>query len=159
MTGVSDDHLGFGAPDAEGFQPWLVQDQGRFIRIYDSVRVRPEGPATVRVRVDVGHGEANIADNIHGGFILAFIDQAPFCAAFLLGRLPAGGAVTIGASAAFIAPGRTDTPLDAVVEIIGETGRMLFVRGMMEQDGRNVASFEATLRKTPTRANQVIADG
>jgi acyl-coenzyme A thioesterase PaaI-like protein len=113
----------------------------------------------VRVRVDIGQPEANIADNIHGGFILAYIDQAPFCAAFLLDRLPAGGAVTLAASAAFIAPGRTDMPLDALVEIIGETGRMLFVRGMMEQEGRNVASFEATLRKTPTRADRIAAEG
>lgn len=139
---------GFGVADAEGFRPWLAPDRGRFIRIFDDVRVRVEGPAVVRVRVGIGMTEANIGDNIHGGFILAFVDQAPFCATFVLGRLPPGGAVTLSASATFIGPGRIDRPLDAVVEIIGETGRMLFLRGMMEQEGRPVASFEATLRKT-----------
>ncbi len=133
-------------PDEEGFCLWRPATGG-FIDIYGPVRVRTEGPATARCRVETGPARANIIGAIHGGFILAYVDQAVFCGPFLLGRLSRGGAVTLSANVTFIAPGTIDRPLDAVVEIVGESGRMMFLRGLMEQDGRTVASFEATLRK------------
>ena len=99
-----------------------------------------------------GRRHTNISGHVHGGFMLAFVDQAIFCGPFLCGRMPPGGSVTLSASTTFIAPALPDVALDAVVDIAGESGRMMFLRGLMEQDGRTVAQFDATLRKTPGRA-------
>ena len=50
----------------------------------------------------------------------------------------------------FLGAGTIDQPLDAVAEILRETGRLAFLRGTIEQDGNLIAAFSATIRK-PTR--------
>ena len=147
----------FDPPDADGFSLWRAPEEGRFLDSFGPLRVRAEGEERVRCRVTAGRGQSNIADAIHGGFILAYIDQAAFCAPLLLERLPLAGAVTLTASATFIGAGALDEPLDAVVEIVGETGRMMFLRGLVEQGDRRIATFEVTLRKVPARAGRVAA--
>ncbi len=137
--------------DAEGFRVWRLPETGRFVDSYGETRVRAEPHGRVRCRVAVGEPQANGGGAIHGGFILAYVDHVAFCGLALLGRLPPGGAVTLAANTSFISAGSIDEPLDAIVEVVGETGRMMFVRGLMEQSGRTVASFEVTLRKTPVR--------
>ncbi len=69
-----------------------------------------------------------------------------------LDRLPFAGAVTLGVSTQFIGGGKLDEPLDCVVEIVRETGRLMFLRGQMEQGEHIVLSFQATLSKRPKPA-------
>ena len=37
--------------------------------------------------------------------------------------------------------------LDAVTEVLRETGRLAFMRGVVEQDGALIAAYSATIRK------------
>ena len=55
--------------------------------------------------------------------------------------------MTLELSTQFIGAGRPDEPLDAVVEVLRETGRMLFLRGDVVQDDRLVAAFSGLVRK------------
>ena len=67
-----------------------------------------------------------------------------------LGVLVAGGAQTLDLSTQFIAGARYDQPIEAHVELLRETGRFLFMRGLVKQDETVIASFTATVRK-PSR--------
>src|SRR3546814_4348645 len=46
-----------------------------------------------------------------------------------------------------MAGGGAGSPLLVSIELLHETGRMAFLRGVMEQDGRRVAAFTGTMRK------------
>ena len=87
-------------------------------------------------------------DAVHGGALLGFMDVALFAASRGFGVLSAGGAVTLDLSAQFIGAGQVGEPLEARIELLRETGRMLFLRGLIVQDGQpTIASFAGTLRK------------
>ena len=105
------------------------------------------------MRISTGPERANPHGALHGGFLLAFLDQAVFVGPITLGRLPFNGAVTLNFATQFVGPGRADIPLDCVVEIVSETGKLIFLRGQIEQEGRPVLSYQATLRKlSPPKA-------
>jgi acyl-coenzyme A thioesterase PaaI-like protein len=97
---------------------------------------------------------ANLSDAVHGGTTLALMDIALFAGAHQFGMLGAGPAVTVDLSSQFVGAGRIDEPMDAVVELVRETGRLAFMRGLIVQgegDKDIVASFTGTIRK-PSRA-------
>jgi acyl-coenzyme A thioesterase PaaI-like protein len=56
--------------------------------------------------------------------------------------------VTVDLATQFISAGRLDRTLEARIELLRETGRLLFLRGLLVQEGEPViASFTGTLRK------------
>jgi len=58
--------------------------------------------------------------------------------------------VTLDLSTQFVGAGRVGEPLDAVVELVRETGRLIFLRGLVVQgegDSHIVLSFAGTIRK------------
>ena len=59
-------------------------------------------------------------------------------------------------SAQFIGGGVIDVPLEARIELLRETSRMLFLRGLIVQEDRpTIASFTGTLRKSSLPAGLV----
>ena len=69
----------------------------------------------------------------------------------------AGPSVTVELSTQFVGAGDPARPLDAVSEIVRETGRMLFLRGFATQprdDGTEdiIASYSGIVRKMRSRA-------
>jgi acyl-coenzyme A thioesterase PaaI-like protein len=57
------------------------------------------------------------------------------------------GALTIDCSCQFLGPVALEPPIDLVVDLLRETGRMAFIRGIVEQEGESVAAFSGTVRK------------
>jgi acyl-coenzyme A thioesterase PaaI-like protein len=95
------------------------------------------------------HEHSNMRENVHGGALLGFMDVALFAASRGFGVLSAGGAVTLDLSAQFISGGMIGRPLEARIELLRETARMLFLRGLVVQDDvPTIASFTGTLRKS-----------
>jgi acyl-coenzyme A thioesterase PaaI-like protein len=88
-----------------------------------------------------------MSDHVHGGALLGFMDVGLFAASRGFGVLGAGGAVTVDLSAQFIDGSAIGVPLEARIELLRETGRMLFLRGLIVQEARTIASFTGTLRK------------
>jgi acyl-coenzyme A thioesterase PaaI-like protein len=132
-------------PDAEGFTGWLFPGEG-FNAYLGRLQTREEG-AVVRVRAATGPSRANVQGSIHGGFLLGLLDQAIFVGPVAAGRLRFASAVTLAVSTQFVGSGRIDVPLDCLVEIVRETGRLLFLRGTIEQGDAVVLTYQATLRK------------
>lgn len=131
---------------------WEMREDGRFNDLLGKVRVRSEGEGRARCRLFTDKSHSNLNNVLHGGAILGFIDIALFSSSRAMGTSDPGSAVTLDASVQFIAPGRMNEPLDAVVELLRETGRMIFLRGVVEQGDHKVAAFSGTLRKASGRS-------
>jgi uncharacterized protein (TIGR00369 family) len=90
--------------------------------------------------------QSNLGNVVHGGAILTFVDMALFAGGKLAG-IDITNSVTLDLSAQFLAPAELGRPLDASVELLRETKRLAFLRGLVEQEETIVAAWSGTLRK------------
>jgi uncharacterized protein (TIGR00369 family) len=142
-------------PNEPGWKSWRFRDPTKFNGFIGPLLVKMEG-GIARVRMMPEHRHSNMRDNVHGGALLGFMDVALFAASRGFGVIGAGGAVTLDLSAQFIGGGRIGVPLEAHIELLRETGRMLFLRGLIVQEGEpTIASFTGTLRKSTPPANLI----
>jgi len=112
---------------------------------------RVEGDTTARLRMIPRPFHGNSGGRVHGAIIAALADVSLFSTLYLLRGIDAGRSMTIDLSTQFIGAGDLARPLDSVVELLKETGRMAFLRGLVVQDDDIVASFAGTVRK-PSRS-------
>ena len=138
-------------PDNPGWHRWELADDTRFnAQTMGRMLVRREGDRTCRVRMFPERKHSNLLDMVHGAVTLALVDIALFAAMRTLLDGNAGGSVTLELSSQFIGAGALGEPLDAVVEVMRETKRLVFMRGTVvqgEADERLVASFSGIVRK------------
>ena len=135
------------SPDHPGWFVWGLTDETRFnASVMGEVIVRREGDKC-RLRMFPERKHSNLQDVIHGGITLSLIDISLFSAMRTLTDGEPGPAVTLELSTQFIGPGKMDEPLDSVVEILKETGRLLFLRGEVVQRDHLVAGFTGLVRK------------
>jgi acyl-coenzyme A thioesterase PaaI-like protein len=123
-----------------------VKVDDRFNRVLGKLLVRESGPGRGLCRMFPDRSHSNLGDMIHGGAILTFIDMALFAGGRMAGA-DVIRAVTLDLSTRFLSPGRIGVPLDAEVELLKETGRLVFLDGRVTQEGELVASFTGALRK------------
>jgi uncharacterized protein (TIGR00369 family) len=139
-------------PEHPGWLSWQLRDASRYNdQVLGKMLVRSESDEKARVRMFPELKHSNYSNNLHGGTVLGFIDVALFGAARMFGVIDVGPAVTVDLSVQFIGAGRIDTPLDAEVELLRETGRLLFMRGLVVQGENRVAAFSGTIRKATKR--------
>ena len=139
-----------------GWSIWRREPQGRFHDLLGDVYFRETADGSAECRMATDRRHSNGLGYLHGGFIMSFIDMAMF--SFIFRQLENQGAVTLSCATDFLAAGLVGKPITASGEILKETGKMLFVRGLVKQEGENVASFTATMRKIP-RAQRPEGDG
>ncbi|NIJ24105.1 PaaI family thioesterase [Sphingomonas japonica] len=124
-------------------------DSTRFNATLGPIAVRIDD-GIARVRMDPTRRHSNLRDHVHGGALLGFMDVAVFAAARAFG-IAAGGSSTIDLSAQFVAGADAARPIEARIELLRETGRLFFVRGLIAQDTGSewttCASFTCTARK------------
>jgi uncharacterized protein (TIGR00369 family) len=139
-------------PDAEhpGWHSWTLRDDTRYNAFLGPLLVRREG-AIARVRMQVEQRHTNLQDSIHGGTTMGFADVALFAAARIFGLIEAGTAVTLDMGFQFLGTGQAGTPLEAEVELLRETRRLLFMRGLIVQGDARIAAFSGTIRKSVGR--------
>ncbi|MEO0033405.1 MAG: hypothetical protein RIS94_3163 [Pseudomonadota bacterium] len=140
------------APDHPGWHTWNLADPSLFnAQTMGAMLVRkenlPGGAPAVRLRFAPERRHSNLANAVHGAITLSLIDISLFAAMRILLGGNAAGAVTLDLSTQFIGAGRIGEPLDAVVEVLRETGRLVFLRGMVEQRDATIAAFNGTIRK------------
>ena len=136
----------------DGWYTWNMVDRTRYnTSVLGEMRVRKEGQHC-RLRMFPERRHTNLVDNVHGAVTLGLIDIALFAAMHINGSGEAGPSVTVELSTQFVGGGDPARPLDAVSEIVRETGRMLFLRGFATQprdDGGEdiIASYSGIVRK------------
>jgi len=143
------------AEDHPGWFTWNLTDETRFNaqtmgRMLTRIEERVDGVRVARLRMFPERRHSNLLDAVHGGITLALIDISLFSAMRTLLSGDAAGSVTLDLSTQFIGAGRLGEPLDAVVEVLRETGRLVFLRGLVEQGADTIAAFNGTIRK-PTK--------
>lgn len=124
-------------PDEKGFNQAVI----------GLMLVRLDEPLLARVRMFPEHIHSNMNGVVHGGVILSLVDVAMFAGASLILGASLERAVTVDLNNQFLAPGDLARPLDALVEVTKETGRMVFARGLVVQEDDQVAAFSGILRK------------
>ena len=135
-------------PENPGWRHWNLKDQtlfngavmGRMI-----TRVDEDGRARLRMFPERRH--ENLQGIVHGAVTLALIDISLFTTMHMIGSGNSGPSVTLELSTQFVGAGRTDLPLDAVTEIVRETGSLVFVRGSVVQEDNVVAAFSGIVKK------------
>jgi acyl-coenzyme A thioesterase PaaI-like protein len=118
------------------------------------VRLEDEGSTGLvkaRMRMFPEHKHSNLLDTVHGGAILGFIDVALFSASRMFGLIDIGSSVTLDLSTQFIGAGKIGEPMDAETELLKETHRLIFLRGLVLQGETMVASYSGTIRKPTIR--------
>ena len=108
-------------------------------------RVDADGKARLRMFPERKH--MNLQGVIHGAVTLSLIDIALFVTMHRIGTGNTGPSVTLELSTQFVGGGDGSRPLDAVTEIVRETGKLVFVRGIVVQEEDTVASFSGIVRK------------
>ncbi|RYY25011.1 MAG: PaaI family thioesterase [Sphingomonadales bacterium] len=134
-------------PDLPGWKLWSLTDTSRFNSIFGPLSVLVENDVA-RVRFSPKHMHSNLRGDVHGGALLGFMDMALFAAGRAFGVLSAGTAATLDLSAQFIAGAPVPTgAVEARVELLRETRRFLFMRGLIVQEEAIIANFSGTVRK------------
>jgi uncharacterized protein (TIGR00369 family) len=118
-----------------------------------SVYSRHIGPSYARKEVDgaslvqptLPH-MCNSGGVLHGGYMMSFADSAVTRAAALTtGMAPS----TVAFAAEFLSAGTSTTPIATRVEVPRHGKSLAFVRGLLEQDGRQLLSYSATIKLRP----------
>jgi uncharacterized protein (TIGR00369 family) len=134
------------APDHPGWHEWRVP--GAFNReVIGTLLVRDEGDGVARTRIHPAPHMGNVHGMIHGGIIAALADATLFAGPGVLTGQDLGASVTVELSLQFIGAGRLDEPLDGLISILRETGRMIFCQGRIVQGDNTVAGFSGIIRK------------
>ena len=138
------------APDETrpGWLSWELRGNDRYNSTLGKMWAQERADGLVVVRTEPGYLQGNLANNVHGGAILTQVDIALFVCARLKGILDHGPGVTLDLNTHFIGAGRVGQPLDAEVELLRETGRLAFLRGLVVQDSQTICAFTGTIRKS-----------
>ena len=139
-------------PDNPGWRNWNIRDETLFNSVViGKLITRVDNDGKSRLRMFPKRHHENIQGAVHGAITLSLIDIALFTTMHSIGSGNAGPSVTLELSTQFVGRGDPDQPLDAVTEIVQETGKLVFIRGMVEQGDNRVASFSGIVRKFSPR--------
>lgn len=133
-----------------GWHLWRLRDRNRFNTQFGDLLLRIESGPIARIRMAPHQALTNANNNIHGGALLGFLDISLFAGAHHLGATVMMSAVTLDLQAHFVSAGIPDQPVDAIVELVRETGSLVFLRGTMvqgEDDAHVVLSFTGMMKK------------
>jgi uncharacterized protein (TIGR00369 family) len=134
-------------PENPGWDHWNLKDDTLFNgAVMGKLITRREGDKC-RLRMFPERKHENLQGVIHGAVSLALIDISLFTTMHVVGSGNAGPSVTLELSTQFIGGGDPKRPLDAVTEIMRETGKLVFVRGEVVQDEDRICAYSGIIRK------------
>ena len=138
-------------PENPGWYHWNLKDDTLFNgAVMGRLITRKEGDKC-RLRMFPERKHENLQGIIHGAITLSLIDISLFTTMHVVGSGNAAPSVTLELSTQFIGGGDPKRPLDAVTEIMRETGKLVFVRGEVVQEDDTVAAYSGIIRKFPPR--------
>ncbi|MDO7834646.1 PaaI family thioesterase [Sphingobium sp. HBC34] len=150
---MTSDGIAGGAPLADGkwagWTAWSDPHPDTFLQAMGQGYMRAVAPGRALVALETRLGHRNRLDTLHGGFLAAFADHAYFAGVWMMGHHAQVNGVTLDLTMQYLGAGKVGPDLVAEVELLRETGRLMFLRMLMTQNGDAVAASTATLRKAP----------
>ncbi|MFC3442105.1 PaaI family thioesterase [Sphingobium rhizovicinum] len=150
---MTSDGVAGGKPLTEGkwagWAAWSDPHPDTFLQAIGRGYMRAESATKALVGLETRSGHRNRLDTLHGGFLAAFADHAYFGGLWAMGHIEQMNGVTIDLSMQYLGSGKVGPDLFAEVELLRETGRLMFLRSLITQEGQPVAASTATLRKVP----------
>lgn len=123
-----------------GFEP--LSSASIYSRHIGPSYARKESDGASLVQPTLPH-MCNSGGALHGGYMMSFADSAVTRAAGLVtGMAPS----TVAFAAEFLSAGTASTPLTTRVEVPRHGKSLAFMRGLLEQDGRKLLSYSATIK-------------
>lgn len=147
-------------PGAPGWWSWDFKREGLFNELLGPLQVCKTDDGRALVRMTPQERHSNLGDVMHGGALLGFIDISLFAGARVQGIEMVGRSVTVELQTQFIGAAVIGQPIDAEVELLRETRRLVFLRGTVHQHAGHqhtghqqarahlVASFSGIIRKS-----------
>lgn len=135
-----------------GWLCWADARPGAFLDAMGTSYSRSDAPGRATVMLATRSSHVNWLGALHGGFLATFADHVYFAALGAMGRPEQAAGVTIDLVMQYCGPGRIGPDLRAEVELLRETGRMMFMRLTILQEDELVAASSATVRKAPVRS-------
>jgi len=142
---ASDGELG-----QSGWSRLEFEETDSFDAGFKAFLVRGLGEGHAEALIETGPRSRNVMGGLHGGFLSAVAEKTLFLPLFVLGRVATGGVVTVDYSLQYLSGGDVSTPLIADIELLRETRRLAFVRGVLRQAGARLVAYSGTLRKLGT---------
>ena len=143
------DHLS--DPANPAWHHWNLKDETLFNGAVMGRLITRREADKCRLRMFPERRHMNLQGIIHGAVTLGLIDISMFTTMHVIGSGNAGPSVTLELSTQFIGGGDIGRPLDAVTEIMRETGKLMFVRGEVVQGDDSVAAYSGIIRKFAAR--------
>ena len=134
-------------PDHPGWLEWRLPDVTRYNGAVLGLALVRREDDQVRFRIFPKHHLTNLNNDVHGGVVMSMIDIAMFAGASVLLNKDMSSGLTVEMHNHFVGAGDSSRPLDALVEVVKETGRLCFMRGTVVQEDHIVASFSGIIRK------------
>ncbi|MCL6683319.1 PaaI family thioesterase [Sphingomonas alba] len=144
-------------PDHPGWFSWGDFPRSSFASATGRLLFRPAGKGRGEVRMFPTEAHMNMGGSIHGGAVMSFIDMALFAGGRCAG-MAEGHYVTLDLTTHFLARGETGVPLDAQVDLVKQTRSLVFLQGVVVQDGEPCYSFTGTLKKVTRRNGPALDD-
>jgi len=120
----------------------LLADASVYSRHIGSSYARKEEDGASLIQPTLPH-MCNSGGVLHGGYMMSFADSAVTRAAGLVtGMAPS----TVSFAAEFLSAGEATAPLTTRVEIPRHGKSLAFLRGLLEQNGRPLLSYSATIK-------------
>lgn len=135
--------------DWAGWSRWADPHPDTFLQAIGAAYLRSDAPNRARIALETRSSHRNRLDTLHGGFLAAFADHAFFGGLWIMGHTHQVNGVTIDLGMQYLGAGRVGPLLMADVELLRETGRLMFLRMVISQDDSPVAAATATVRKAP----------
>ena len=126
-----------------GFE--LFATASAYSRHIGPIYLKPESEGTAVVQPTLPR-MCNSGGALHGGYLMSFADSAiTRAAALATGMAPS----TVSFAAEFLSAGDATAPLTTQVEIPRRGKSIAFLRGLVEQNGRGLLSYSATMMLRP----------
>jgi uncharacterized protein (TIGR00369 family) len=140
-------------PVADGpFAGWMawIPAPDPFEQLTGQFYFKKEEDGTVTSAVMIEKRHLNGSGFVHGGMIMTFADFALFATANE--ALKNTRAVTITCNTEFVGGASEGAIMLARAEVVRETGSLVFLRGLVSQNGEAIATFSGTLKKIRARS-------
>lgn len=112
-------------------------------------RIRKTAPGRAEACFATSEASTNAMGGLHGGYLAAIAEMSLYLPLYVNQAVVQDGVVTIDFTLQYLTGGMIGEPIISEVELLRETGRMGFVRGILRQGETALVGFTGTLRKLP----------